>query len=101
MSALRFRSIASNLFQYGVGGLGPHKRFCRFVGYADELPDRPFQFFYTGVGTALDLSLREKRKPSLHHIEPRTVSWNKVQMESGMFEQPAVNRRSLVRAIVV
>ena len=53
------------------------------------------------VVPAFDLPLGEQAEPALHLIEPRGVGWREVQMVTGMFEQPALHERPLVRGIVI
>ena len=50
---------------------------------------------------SLDLLLTELRKPALDLIDPRTVSWCKVQVVAGPFCQPATHERRLVGGVVI
>ena len=53
------------------------------------------------MNAATQLLLRQLGEPTLHQIEPRCAGGREVEMEAGMPRQPALDRRGLVRGVVV
>src|SRR5689334_3891238 len=50
---------------------------------------------------AFDLLLTQEREPALHEIEPGGARRREVQMKPRMADEPAADRRRLMRAVVV
>jgi hypothetical protein len=61
-----------------VGSFGPDKGLGILVVHHDELGDGGLQFPHAGMRTALNLPLREQRKPAFDLIEPRGMSGREV-----------------------
>jgi len=63
--------------------------------------DRRLQLPGASMGTSPDLFLRESGKPPLRHVKPGSACRGEVHMITGALRQPRMNRRGLMRAVVV
>jgi len=57
------------------------------------LSDSRFEFTSATKYTASNLFFGEQREPALHQIDPRSAGRGEMQMETGSFEQPALDGR--------
>ena len=101
MSLEDSRGEASDFSKNFVGGLGPDKRFRIRVRLFDVNFDRSFELIHARVGAPFDLTFREQGEPTFDEIEPRTVRRDKMEMETRMPDQPAVDHRALVGSVII
>ena len=63
--------------------------------------DRSFQFAGAAVSPAAQLLFGEQREPALDQVEPGAAGRGEVQMEARMAQQPALDGRGLVGAVII
>jgi hypothetical protein len=83
-----------------IGRLDPPKRLGGLIAGRHVETDRVLQLAGAPVGAPPQLSLSEQRKPALHLIDPGAVGGREMDLEAGMAEQPALDERRLVGAVV-
>jgi len=59
------------------------------------------QVWYASENSAMDTFFRNFAKPALDPVQPRTRSWNKMQVESWMPSEPRLYARMFVCTIIV
>ena len=62
---------------------------------------RGFQFAGAAVSPAAQLLFGEQREPALHQVEPGAAGRGEVQMEARMAQQPALDGRGLMGAVII
>src|SRR5208337_1697374 len=63
--------------------------------------DGVLQFAGAAVGTAPQLFFGQRREPALDQVKPGSAGRREVQVEAGMPQQPALDRRGLVGGVVI
>src|SRR5579859_335486 len=63
--------------------------------------DGGFQFARAAMNPAAQLLFGEPAKPALDEVEPRSGSGREVQVQARMAQQPALDGRSLVGAVII
>lgn len=91
MSAKSVACVSRHLVQDFIGRFGPDEGLGSGVGNPQEFLNGPLKLAHTSVSATLNLPFGEQPKPSFDQIEPGAMGRNEMQMESRMFEQPAVD----------
>src|SRR6266403_4648226 len=84
-----------------VSGLGPSERPRVAVRDVDVIADRALQFERTAMRAATKLPVRELGEEALDLIDPGRAFGREVDMKARASQQPALDQRRLVRAVVV
>jgi len=63
--------------------------------------DGRFQFFHTSKDSATYALIRDFCEPTLHEIDPGTISGREVEVKVRAFGKPVPNQRCFVRAVVI
>src|SRR5271157_4358901 len=63
--------------------------------------DGILEFAGAAVGAAAQLFFGQRREPALDEVEPGGAGRREVQVEAGMVQQPALDRRGLVGGVVI
>src|ERR1035437_4011096 len=67
----------------------------------EESADGVFQFAGAAVNPAAQLLFGEQGEPALDQVEPGAAGGSEVQMEARMAQQPALDGRGLVGAVII
>jgi hypothetical protein len=84
-----------------VSGLGPHEGLRVAVRDIDVLADGAFQFEGIAVRASTKLPVRELGEETLDLIDPGCAFGREMDMKARAAQQPALDQRGLVRAVVV
>lgn len=84
-----------------VRSFSPNKGFGLLVIEVKKLFNGLLQSASADKAAATNSLVAEQREPALHQIEPGCSGGCEVHLETRMARQPAANRRSFVRAVVV
>ena len=90
-----------DLFEDRLGRGSPDKGPAAGVVVLDELLNPGDEFLDTFKGAPTNGPLGDEIEPDLHLIEPGGIRRREVHMIAGTRRQPAIDRRMLVRAVVV
>src|SRR5437867_7008284 len=84
-----------------VSGLGPHEGLRVAVRDVDVIANGALQFEGTAVRTPTKLPVRELGEEALDLIDPGRAFGREMDMKARASQQPALDQRRLVRAVVV
>src|SRR3989441_5571675 len=84
-----------------VSGLGPHEGLRVAVRAVDVIADGALQFEGTAVRTPTKLPVCELGEEALDLIDPGRAFGREMDMKARASQQPALDQRRLVRAVVV
>ena len=102
MSCLRgSQSKSSDAGEDVIGSLDPYERLRIGVVSSEIQADGVLQCTRAAVAAAPDLLLGECPKPTFDLVDPGGVGRREVQVEPGMAQQPTLDKRRLVRAVIV
>ena len=93
--------VASDARQNLIGGFGPDEGFGRLIMDLQVVADGRFQFFHTSKDSATYALIRDFCEPTLHEIDPGTISGREVEVKVRAFGKPVPNQRCFVRAVVI
>jgi hypothetical protein len=79
----------------------PVERLGFAVGCGDEILDGVNQSANAGVAATFDLASREKGKPTLDLIDPRSMSWSEMKMVTRTLCQPVFDQISFVGSVII
>src|SRR5215813_4125128 len=93
--------ITRNAVQNLVRCFGPDEGGWVFVVNFDVLTNSRFQFSDAAENAPANPLVCKFSKPTLHQVEPRTVSGSEVEMKARPFSEPVSDQSCLVGAVII
>lgn len=90
-----------NLSKDGLSILVPGENLGLIIMMLQECLDGGNEIWNTFKHTASNAALRQLSIPPLDHIQPRVTGGREMEMHPGVSLEPALHRRTFMRAVIV